>query len=236
MNPRFFHISILCILLSGTISKAELHTWITRNGGTLKAKFIKEKNGIVFLKTKEGKTKTIQISKLSADDQKRIKEQTTPLKKKTTQPSPILVQLFGKKILDHRKRKVDVSVLANKKIIGIYFSAHWCPYCVKLTPKLITFRNKLIKQGKSFEIVFVSADNSKSDMYHYMKVAKMPWYVVPYKNKHAKALMKKYQISGFPTLIIIDSSGKLLFKNGTGYVTQRSPEKAYKQWIKKSKQ
>ena len=48
-----------------------------------------------------------------------------------------------------------------------------------------------------------------------MKKAKMPWYVVPYKNKYAKKLMKRYPVPGFPTLIIINSKALLSGKSFT---------------------
>ena len=237
MKIKIIYMVSLLFFFTG-VGYAEFHVWEMHSGLTLKAEFVKEKNGVVFLKTKDGKTRTVRTNKLILADQKRVKELSNPFKKKKKtekKASPILEELFGKKILDHRKKKVDVSVLADKKLIGIYFSAHWCPYCVKLTPKLIAFRAKLLEQNKSFEVVFVSADSSKSDMYRYMKKAKMPWYVVPYKNKYAKKLMKRYPVPGFPTLIIINSKGQMVVPNGTGYVGSWTPARSYKNWIQKAK-
>ena len=236
MKIKIIYMVSLLFFFTG-VGYAEFHVWKMRSGATLEAQFVQEKNGVVFLKTKDGKTRTVRTSKLVFEDQKRVKQLSSPFKKKKVEkkaPS-VLEELFGKKILDHRKKKVDVSVLADKKLIGIYFSAHWCPYCVKLTPKLIAFRAKLLEQNKSFEVVFVSADSSKSDMYRYMKKAKMPWYVVPYKNKYAKKLMKRYSIKGLPTLVIINAKGQTVFPNGTGYVSSWTPERSYKFWIQKAK-
>ena len=44
------------------------------------------------------------------------------------------------------------SALADKKLIGFYFSAHWCPPCRLFTPVLAEFYNvskitRMIKRG-----------------------------------------------------------------------------------------
>lgn len=39
------------------------------------------------------------------------------------------------------------------QVIGIYFSAHWCPPCKKFTPLLIDAYNTLKERGEPFEIM-----------------------------------------------------------------------------------
>merc|ERR1719189_1069843 len=46
--------------------------------------------------------------------------------------------------------------LCENEVIGIYFSAHWCPPCRGFTPVLAETYETLAKAGKKFEIVFVS--------------------------------------------------------------------------------
>ncbi len=36
--------------------------------------------------------------------------------------------------LQNGKESVSTATLASKKVIGIYFSAHWCPPCRGFTP------------------------------------------------------------------------------------------------------
>ena len=67
---------------------------------------------------------------------------------------------------DGSKVQAD-DVLAGKKIICIYFSAHWCPPCRGFTPVLKTFYDEVKNSG--VEIIFVSADQSHNDMISYMK-------------------------------------------------------------------
>ncbi len=45
------------------------------------------------------------------------------------------------------------------KMVGIYFSAHWCPPCRAFTPNLVKFRDK---NKDEFEIVFVSSDKDEA--------------------------------------------------------------------------
>jgi thiol-disulfide isomerase/thioredoxin len=49
--------------------------------------------------------------------------------------------LFPGKILDSTGKSVSSDVL-DGKIVGIYFSAQWCPPCRHFTPSLVEFRNK----------------------------------------------------------------------------------------------
>ena len=67
---------------------------------------------------------------------------------------------------DGTKVQAD-DALAGKKIICIYFSAHWCPPCRGFTPVLKKFYDEVKNSG--VEIIFVSADQSHNDMISYMK-------------------------------------------------------------------
>ena len=49
-------------------------------------------------------------------------------------------------------------VLENVKVIGVYFSAHWCPPCRTFTPQLAEWYNAINSSGKVLEIVFASCD------------------------------------------------------------------------------
>ena len=52
-------------------------------------------------------------------------------------------------------------------MVGIYFSAHWCPPCRGFTPKLVESYNTMKAAGKNFEIVFVSSDNDEAGFDEY---------------------------------------------------------------------
>lgn len=124
--------------------------------------------------------------------------------------------------------------LSQKKVIGLYFSAHWCPPCRAFTPKLVEFRNACVEKNQPFEIVFVSCDNDEQAMMNYMTGAKMSWVAVPFSSPLRKELMQHFKVRGIPSLIILDSKGNTLSANGRGDVT-RNGAKAYEKWAAKIK-
>lgn len=67
------------------------------------------------------------------------------------------VELFGDTLVSH-KGDVQTEGALENKIVGIYFSAHWCPPCQRFTPMLKECYDTLKANGKNFEVVFVSSD------------------------------------------------------------------------------
>jgi thiol-disulfide isomerase/thioredoxin len=49
--------------------------------------------------------------------------------------------------------RADEAGLENKKLIALYFSAHWCGPCRKFTPQLVEYYNKVAPQHPEFEII-----------------------------------------------------------------------------------
>ena len=137
--------------------------------------------------------------------------------------------LFPDKLLDSDGKEVSSKVLGNK-IVGIYFSAQWCPPCRHFTPSLVEFRNN---NSKDFEVVFVSSDRSSKDQLAYMKKYNMKWYTIAHGSDAAKDLKNKYEVRGIPSLVIVDSKGNTITKNGRGDVS-KNPTGALASWQKKS--
>ena len=131
------------------------------------------------------------------------------------------------KLTNAAGEEVPVAKLKDK-IVGVYFSASWCPPCRGFTPQLVKFYNK--GAGKeNFEIVFVSSDKTSDDMKAYMKKDSMPWTAIPFGDASASALKRKLGISGIPTLVIFGSDGKIISKNGRWDVVMLGP-KALEAW------
>jgi nucleoredoxin len=114
-------------------------------------------------------------------------------------------------------------------MVGIYFSAQWCPPCRLFTPKLVEFRNKI---AKDFEVVFVSSDRDEASMRAYMKEAGMPWPALPFGLEKKAALTKTFEVRGIPSLIVINDKGIRISGNSRNDVASLEPEAALEKWKK----
>ena len=76
--------------------------------------------------------------------------------------------------------------------------------------------NKLKKDGKEFEIIFCSSDRDEASFKEYFN--EMPWLSLPYGDKRKTALSRKFEVSGIPTLVILDSDCNLITTGGRGAV------------------
>jgi nucleoredoxin len=122
------------------------------------------------------------------------------------------------------------SVLSNKKYIGLYFSAHWCPPCRGFTPQLAEFYNRLKADNpENFEIVFISSDRTDSDFNAYY--SEMPWVALPYAERELKAkLSQANNVQGIPMLVIIDASDSSIITNKGRNKVSSDPEGASFPW------
>jgi nucleoredoxin len=90
---------------------------------------------------------------------------------------------------------------------AIYYSAHWCPPCRALTPKLVTWYKNTKARFKNFELVFASSDKDEAAMMEYMKEDKMPWPAIRFDEKKSSGV-GKYAAGGIPYLVLLDKDGK----------------------------
>ena len=99
------------------------------------------------------------------------------------------------------------------KIVGLYFSAHWCPPCKGFTPHLAQKYKELVDAGHPIEIIFISSDSSAAEAREYF--SEMPWKMLDYECRDEKGrLGKAYSVAGIPTLVLLDESLQLITANG----------------------
>jgi nucleoredoxin len=106
--------------------------------------------------------------------------------------------------------RVDDAVLANKKLIAFYFSAHWCGPCRKFTPQLVEYYNRVVAEHPEFEIVFYSHDRSPADFESYVREANMPWPAIDFAKLKGKEALTKNAGNGIPSLVLVDASGNVI--------------------------
>tara|TARA_A100001388_G_C28714121_1_gene472806 strand:- start:498 stop:1028 length:531 start_codon:yes stop_codon:yes gene_type:complete len=120
------------------------------------------------------------------------------------------------------------SDLLKRKYIGLYFSASWCGPCRKFTPRLIEFRNKFVDD---FEVILIGADGSAKAQANYMKKYSMPWLAMKNQSPEAKQASKVSGVEFIPYLVVINSSGKIISKNGKAEISTKGFE-AMEYWKK----
>lgn len=137
--------------------------------------------------------------------------------------------LFPSGLIDHAGKPVDTSTL-HGKIVGLYFSAHWCPPCRQFSPLLVAFRDKNVKD---FEVVFISSDKTEPDQFIYMQELHMNWPALKYHSNSANLIKARFGIKTIPTLIILSPMGETITTDGRKAVTL-SPDTCLATWKAKS--
>ncbi|CAF1478616.1 unnamed protein product, partial [Adineta ricciae] len=129
-----------------------------------------------------------------------------------------LTDLLGDQLLCHSTDYILTRQLQGK-IIGLYFSGHWCPPSRQFTPKLVEFYNNMSEEmRKHFEIVFISWDRDENEFNSYFN--EMPWLALPYSDRARKdTLGTKYDVEGIPCLIVLSSSGQVITTEGVEEVS-----------------
>ncbi|CAH1801246.1 unnamed protein product [Owenia fusiformis] len=143
--------------------------------------------------------------------------------------------MLGSTVVNKDGKSIDVNSFSGPgKVVGLYFSAHWCPPCRAFTPELANFYTKFkaSEKGSSLEIVFVSSDKNEEEFKEYL--SEMPFPALAFDQRDKKAnLSKKFKVSGIPTLIFLDAdTGKMITAEGRGKVTD-DPEGKEFPWIPK---
>lgn len=106
----------------------------------------------------------------------------------------------------------------NGKIVGLYFSASWCPPCRGFTPSLADVYNELSPKG-NFEVVLVTSDRDEEAFNSYF--AKMPWLAIPFSDSATVSKLKqKFGVSGIPHLVILDASGRVSTAEGVEVIME----------------
>lgn len=126
--------------------------------------------------------------------------------------------LLGDTLQGKDDQTLPTDTALSGKVVGLYFSAHWCGPCRGFTPELAKAYTGMKAAGKNLEIVFVSSDKNEESFDDYFH--DMPWLALPFSLRDLKAsLSKKYKVRGIPTLVLIDENGKTITKDGRSAVT-----------------
>ncbi|KAF5449897.1 hypothetical protein F2P56_030298 [Juglans regia] len=140
---------------------------------------------------------------------KELKDQEEAARKNQSLRS-ILVSRSRDFIISSDGRKVPVSELEGK-IVALYFSLFSYKPCGDFTPKLVEVYEKLKAKGESFEVVMIPLDDNEESFNQGFE--SMPWFSLPMKDKSCGKLVRYFELSTLPTLVIIGPDGRTLHSN-----------------------
>ncbi|KAJ4755343.1 Nucleoredoxin [Rhynchospora pubera] len=106
--------------------------------------------------------------------------------------------------------QVPVSKLEGK-YAGLYFNDSRSSEWEEFTPILTQIHENLKQNGENFEIVTILLDDEESSFND--TLAKLPFLVIPFKDKSIGKLIRYFELRSFPTFVIIGSDGKTLRNN-----------------------
>ncbi|OIV93728.1 hypothetical protein TanjilG_16579 [Lupinus angustifolius] len=107
-------------------------------------------------------------------------------------------------------KNVLVSELEGKTV-GLYFSLTSYKACSDFTPQLVGVYEKLKANGENFEVVVIPLDNDEESFKEGLQ--SVPWLSLPFQDKSSEKLVRYFELSALPTLVIIGPDGKTLHSN-----------------------
>jgi nucleoredoxin len=106
--------------------------------------------------------------------------------------------------------KVPVSELEGKTV-GLYFSLFSSKACGDFTPMLIDIYEKLKTKGEGFEVLLMPLDEEEESFNQ--GFGNMPWFSLPVKDEGCEKLVRYFELSTLPAVVIIGPDGKTLHSN-----------------------
>lgn len=104
---------------------------------------------------------------------------------------------------DDYKAALATAAKENKKVLIDFTGSDWCGWCIKL--KKGTFDQPAFKDYADKNLVLVEVDFPQTKS------------LSPEVKKQNDALQQQFQVQGFPTLVLLDSQGKVI-KQQSGYI------------------
>ena len=120
-------------------------------------------------------------------------------------------------------------------LIGLYFSALWCPPCVGFHLKLLEFYKTVNTPKKRIELILCSLDEDEEDFKQYL--AKMSFPAIDYSDPKLEDLIEAFGVESIPMIVVFDYKGNLIDAEGKHAVEGKSnlsAEETIKTWLKKS--
>lgn len=119
---------------------------------------------------------------------------------------------------DNYNEALATAAKENKKVLLDFTGSDWCGWCMKL--KKETFDQPAFKDFADKNLVLVEVDFPQGKT------------LPPDVKKQNDSLQEKFKVEGFPTLVLLDSQGKII-KQNSGYLP--GGPKAFIDWVNSPK-
>ena len=122
-------------------------------------------------------------------------------------------QIGDQLLMDTEGKEVQVSHTADFELTCLYFSAHWCPPCRVMTPKLVGFYKNHWKARGKVCVIFISFDRDEETMMEYFE--EMPWLAIPFgQRERSMEVASKFEVDAIPSIILLKKDGEVVTKEG----------------------
>jgi nucleoredoxin len=103
----------------------------------------------------------------------------------------------------------DAEEVLSCKVIGLYFSASWCPPCRMLTPIIAQMYSEVNQDHKQFEIIYVSSDRDEET--YLENFEEMPWKAISFsETEFMRRLGQELKVYGIPHLVVMNSKLEII--------------------------
>lgn len=195
-----------------------MRQWTSRDGtATLEARLHRQVGDDITLILPNGRSQVVKRDYLSEADLEWIAQSRAEAPQPASgQPDPNGADIKAKIPSALEGRLVDASgkpYSLTKDGAGVpkyylfYYSASWCPPCVRFTPDLVRFYNRMKASNPELLVVLVPSDKSSDAAVAYMKKARMSFPGVDF-DQLAKTKIPGNPGNGIPALRLTDADGK----------------------------
>ena len=140
-----------------------------------------------------------------------------------------LLDIFGDEFIDSKGQRVFADhFLTVEKYVCLYFGCAWAAPAQEFDPMLLDFYEKVNKDRKVIEIIYVNSDEDHGQFNQI--VSNVPWIAIPYKDTRVMELKTMYAITAVPQLIVIRKNGTILTVNGRDDIYAMDSE-AINHWL-----
>lgn len=117
---------------------------------------------------------------------------------------------------------VKLEAITKYPLIGVLFSAEWCPPCQGFSPVLANFYREVNKTANVIEILLCSSDQDEASFQAHLN--SLLWPAIPFDSEAQNDLYDQFEVVGVPVLIIINNKGDVIDVKGRNTIQKLGVE------------